>query len=75
MPNLNKVGLLPESVRSKYDELGLLQFAGLPSDGDIDWADLSKPLPGYDPEGQRVPAVSGFFPAGAAASKDEAAAR
>ena len=55
MPNLNKVGLLPESVHAKYDELGLMQFAGLPSDGDIDWAELSKPLPGYTgPE-------SGFF--------------
>ena len=72
MPNLNKVGLLPESVRDKYDELGLLQFAGLPSDGDIDWADLSKPLPGYDPEGQRVPATSGFFPT-STANEDESA--
>jgi hypothetical protein len=48
MPNLNKVGLLPESVHAKYDELGLMQFAGLPSDGDIDWAELARPLPGYE---------------------------
>jgi hypothetical protein len=26
MPNLNKVGLLPESMHAKYDELGLMQF-------------------------------------------------
>jgi hypothetical protein len=64
MPNLNKVGLLPESIHARYEELGLMQFASLPSDGDIDWADLSKPLPGYDPEGQRVPANSGFFTTG-----------
>jgi hypothetical protein len=45
MPNLNKVGLLSEAVQPKYEELGLMQFAGLPNDGDIDWAELSKPLP------------------------------
>jgi hypothetical protein len=61
MPNLNKVGLLPESVHAKYDELGLMQFAGLPSDGDIDWAELSKPLPSY--AGQTPAAQSGFFSA------------
>jgi hypothetical protein len=58
MPNLNKVGLLPESVHAKYDELGLMQFAGLPSDGDIDWAEMSKPLPGYTDKPE-----SGFFQA------------
>lgn len=63
MPNLNKVGLLPESVHAKYDELGLMQFAGLPSDGDIDWAELSKPLPGYS--GKPEPTQSGFFSANA----------
>jgi hypothetical protein len=70
MPNLNKVGLLPESIHAKYEELGLLQFASLSSDGEIDWADLSKPLPGFDPEGQRVPAMSGFFPTGTADAAD-----
>jgi hypothetical protein len=52
---------LPESVHAKYDELGLMQFAGLPSDGEIDWAQMSAPLPGYDREGRKIPAVSGFF--------------
>jgi hypothetical protein len=61
MPNLNKVGLLPPSVHAKYDELGLMQFAGLPSDGDIDWAQMSQPLPGYDQDGHKIPAQSGFF--------------
>jgi hypothetical protein len=69
MPNLNKVGLLPESVHAKYDELGLMQFAALPSDGDIDWAEMAKPLPGYDRDGNKVPAESGFFGPGLAAEK------
>lgn len=59
MPNLNRVGLLTEAVAPKYEELGLMQFAGLPSDGDIDWADLGKPLPNYTDH--PAPAVSGFF--------------
>ncbi|HET6338330.1 MAG TPA: ferritin-like domain-containing protein [Polyangiales bacterium] len=60
MPNLNKVGLLTDAVRPKYEELGLMQFAGLPNDGDINWADLSKPLPGYTAENP-APLTSGFF--------------
>jgi hypothetical protein len=58
MPNLNKVGLLTEAVQPKYEELGLMQFAGLPNDGEIDWADLGKPLPGYV---EGAPKHSGFF--------------
>jgi hypothetical protein len=63
MPNLQKVGLLTDAVRPLYEELGLMQFAGLPNDGEIDWADFAKPLPGYDADGHKlVPAESGFFP-------------
>ena len=47
MPNLGKVGLLTDAVKPRYEELGLMQFAGLPSDGEIDWAEMQKPLPGY----------------------------
>ena len=45
MPNLKRVGLLPESVHERFEELGLMEFAGLPSDADIDWASLEAPLP------------------------------
>ncbi|MEY4579505.1 MAG: hypothetical protein RL701_4208 [Pseudomonadota bacterium] len=75
MPNLNKVGLLPASIQPKYEELGLMQFAGLPSDGDIDWVELAKPLPGYDAEGVKAPVNSGFFAkASAATDADDLAA-
>ena len=66
MPNLNKVGLLTEAVQPKYEELGLMQFAGLPNDGDIDWADMARPLPGYEDRDASTPAASGFFPSEAA---------
>ena len=44
MPNLSRIGLLTDSVKEKFDDLGILEFASLPSDGDINWADLSRPL-------------------------------
>jgi P-aminobenzoate N-oxygenase AurF len=62
MPNLNKVGLLTESVKALYDTLGLLAFAGLPNDGDIDWAELSRPLPYQASE--VPPAASGIWSTG-----------
>jgi hypothetical protein len=68
MPNLNKVGLLTERVKPLYDALGLMQFAELPSDGDIDWAELAKPLPGYETS---APRASGIF--GTAADRIERA--
>ncbi len=44
IPNLKRIGLLTESIRPRFDELGLLAFETLPDDGAIDWAELSKPL-------------------------------
>jgi ribonucleotide reductase beta subunit family protein with ferritin-like domain len=44
MPNLARIGLLTDTVKEKFDELGILHFKDSPSDGDIDWADLSRPL-------------------------------
>ena len=44
MPNLKRIGLLTESVRPKFENLGILQFENLGDDGEVDWAELSKPL-------------------------------
>ena len=44
IPNLKRIGLLTESVRPKFDALGLLNYEDLDGDADIDWARLSKPL-------------------------------
>lgn len=46
VPNLKRIGLLTEKIRPKFEELGILEFESLPSDSNIDWAELSKPL--YD---------------------------
>ncbi len=40
IPNLKKIGLLTESVRPLYDELGILEYEDLEHDGAIDWAEL-----------------------------------
>lgn len=45
IPNLKRVGLLTESVRPKFEALGVLQYENLAHDGQIDWANLEKPLP------------------------------
>lgn len=42
IPNLRKVGLLTDTVRPKYEELGILQYENLVDDGHIDWATLEK---------------------------------
>ena len=44
MPNLRRIGLLRDSVKGKFEYLGILEYAESKSDADIDWADLSRPL-------------------------------
>lgn len=44
IPNLGRIGLLTESVRPKFEALGILEYEHLGSDGDIDWAALTEPL-------------------------------
>ncbi|WKD49951.1 ferritin-like domain-containing protein [Microbulbifer spongiae] len=44
VPNLKRIGLLPESFRDKYDALGILEFENLTSDAVIDWEEMAKPL-------------------------------
>ena len=44
IPNLKRIGLMTDSVRPKFEELGILDFESLPDDGDIDWKALERPL-------------------------------
>jgi len=44
MPNLRRIGLLTDSVRPMFEQLGMLDYENLPDDGDIDWAEMSRPL-------------------------------
>jgi len=44
IPNLRRIGLLTDTVRPKFEALGLLQFENLVDDGVIDWAAMSQPL-------------------------------
>ena len=44
MPNLKRIGLLTDSIRPKFEKLGILEYEDDASDADIDWADLSRPL-------------------------------
>lgn len=44
IPNLNRIGLLTDTVRPKFEELGILDYENLATDGDIDWSSLERPL-------------------------------
>ena len=44
IPNLKRVGLLTESVRPKFEALGVLHYENAETDAEIDWAALERPL-------------------------------
>ncbi len=44
IPNLKRIGLLTDGVRPKFEEMGVLDFEHLATDGDIDWRELERPL-------------------------------
>ena len=44
IPNLKRIGLMTESIRPKFEALGILEFENLPDDGDIDWSAMERPL-------------------------------
>ena len=44
VPNLKRIGLMTETVRPKFEAMGILEYETLPHDGDIDWAAMERPL-------------------------------
>jgi hypothetical protein len=44
IPNLKRIGLLTDRIRPKFEEMGVMDFENLATDGDIDWRELEKPL-------------------------------
>jgi hypothetical protein len=44
IPNLGRIGLLTDTIRPRFEELGILAYESLGNDGDIDWAALERPL-------------------------------
>ncbi|KCZ90730.1 ferritin-like domain-containing protein [Hyphomonas johnsonii] len=44
IPNLKRVGLLTDSVKPKFEALGVLQYENAATDAEIDWASLERPL-------------------------------
>ena len=43
VPNLKRIGLLTDKVKPQYEKLGVLSYAELEDNFNIDWADMSKP--------------------------------
>jgi len=44
VPNLRRIGLLTDSIRPRFEELGILEYEEMTDDGDIDWVKLERPL-------------------------------
>ena len=44
MPNIKKIGLLPERLLPKYEQLGISQWIDGESDYETSWEELTKPL-------------------------------
>ena len=44
MPNLKRIGLLPNELKPEYEKLGVLGYADGDSDYETSWIELSKPL-------------------------------
>ena len=44
IPNLARIGLLTDKIRPKFEELGILEYENLATDGDIDWSAMERPL-------------------------------
>ena len=44
IPNLARIGLMTDKIRPKFEELGILEYENLATDGDINWAELERPL-------------------------------
>ena len=44
VPNLRRIGLLTDTIRPRFEELGILEYESMTDDGDIDWAKLERPL-------------------------------
>ena len=42
--NLSRIGLLADTVRPKFEALGLLEYEKAPDDFECDWAEMKKPL-------------------------------
>jgi hypothetical protein len=40
--------LLTDSVRPKFEALGLLEYEHAPDDFEVDWVELEKPLEDFD---------------------------
>tara|TARA_Y100000780_G_C13640652_1_gene400347 strand:- start:199 stop:1251 length:1053 start_codon:yes stop_codon:yes gene_type:complete len=44
MPNLKRIGLLPDELKPEYEKLGVLKYAEGDSDYETSWEELTKPL-------------------------------
>jgi len=60
IPNLKRIGLLTDTIRPRFEELGILEFEDLTTDGDIDWSELERPLDTDEAQGHQQTLLDDF---------------
>jgi len=75
IPNLNRIGLLTDRIRPKFEELGILEFENLATDGDIDWTALERPLDTAEAQSHEQSMLAAFADAHAADQEKKAVAQ
>ena len=60
IPHLNRIGLLTDKIRPKFEELGILEFENMATDGDINWAALERPLDTEEAQSQEQSMLAQF---------------
>ena len=71
IPNLGRIGLLTDKIRPKFEELGILEFENLTTDGDIDWSALERPLDTEEAQSYEQSMLSSFHKSQEAKSEEE----
>ncbi|MFK7828196.1 MAG: ferritin-like domain-containing protein [Congregibacter sp.] len=69
IPNLNRIGLLTDKIRPKFEALGILEFESLATDGDIDWSALERPLDTQEAQSHEQSMLAQFYERHAAAQE------
>ncbi|MEH6515977.1 MAG: ferritin-like domain-containing protein [Halioglobus sp.] len=71
IPNLGRIGLLTDKIRPKFEELGILEFENLTTDGDIDWSALERPLDTEEAQSYEQSMLSQFHKSSQEAESEE----
>ncbi len=74
VPNLKRIGLMTDAIRPRFEELGILEYENLATDGDIDWTALERPLDTGEAQSHEQSMLAEFHSKADDAAKESSAA-